>query len=315
MKSLKKEFEKKLPAPLYFLWSKESFFLEEALAEAVETLIDPLQKDFNYDAFYPSANSQEILDSAYTLPFSAQRRIVVLKDFHQFKSAQVKTLGPYFKEPCETTCMLILSLKEPKSSLVSARPVYNLNIRESDIPAWIKQRSVNKGIRMSEEAVDLLFESTGTDIGLLAAEIEKFALSGLKKIEGKDISALTGAMRDYTSFDLIDAIIKGQETKTFKILKSLFEGKSYDATAVLAPLNWHYRQFYSLWENRGKRPPKMRSSTYRALSKHAASFTQEDFHTIFKNLHEADLGIKTSGRSELVLEILLIKLLQAGTMN
>lgn len=315
MTSLKKEIEKSLPGPLYFLWSKEIFFLEDALSKAVDAVISPDQKDFNYNVFYPSAVPQEIMDTAYTFPFSAPRRLVILKDFHQFSAAQTKALGPYFKKPCESTCMLVFSQKEPKSNLTAGRPVYHLSIREGDIPKWIKKRASDKGLKMSEDAVELLLESVGPETGLLAAEIEKLALSGLKKIEDKDISDSTGITRDYTSFNLIDSIISGQKTKTFRILKSLSEKKSYDATAVLAPLNWHYRQFYNLWEQKGKKPRKMRISTYKALIKHVPFFTQEDFNSIFQSLHEADLGIKTSGRPGLVLEVLLIKLLQAGTKN
>ncbi len=109
-----KELKKGLPNSLYFLWSKESFFLDEALVKATEVVITPYQKDFNYDVFYPSTSPQKILDVVSTLPFSAPRRLVILKDFHRFSTPHLKALTPYFKKPCETTCMLILSQKEPK---------------------------------------------------------------------------------------------------------------------------------------------------------------------------------------------------------
>ncbi len=310
-----KELKKGLPSSLYFLWSKESFFLEEALTKVAEVVVAPQQRDFNYDIFYPSANPHEILDIASTFPFLAPRRLVILKDFHEFSTHHIKALTSYFKKSCETTCMLILSQKEPKLGPDVARHVYPLRIRESDIPEWIKQRTANKGIKFSESAVDYLIESVGTDIWLLAMEIEKLALTGLGTIEGKDIIGSTGMMRGYTSFDLIDALIADQKTRAFRILKTLIEGRSSDLSAILGALNWHYTQFYILWVNKGKRPLKMKDATYRMLLKYLPSFTLESFCSIFQSLHEADLGIKTSGRPKLALEILLIKLLQIGTKN
>ncbi|GBE06688.1 MAG TPA: DNA polymerase III subunit delta [Nitrospirae bacterium] len=312
---LDREIEKGLPHFLYFLWSRESYFLEEALSKVVVKVVDPGQKDFNYDVFYPSSDIPGVLGAAYTAPFLAGRRLVVLKDFHQFSAAHIKAFAPYLKEPCETTCMVILSQKEPKSKIEASWKIYPLRIRESDIPVWLKRKAAQKGIKMRESAVDCLMEFVGPDIGLLAAEIEKLSLSGLKAVKAEDIIATTGMMREYTSFNLIDALIAGQRTRAFRILRSLIEGKSFDAASVLGPLNWHYRQFYSLWENRGKRPPKMRTSTYGALVKYLPAFRLENFSAIFQYLHEADLGIKSSGTPALVLEILLIKLLQTGTRN
>jgi hypothetical protein len=59
----------------------------------------------------------------------------------------------------------------------------------------------------------------------------------------------------------------------------------------------------------------MREKTYRALIKYVPSFSEEDFFRIFQSLHEADLGVKSSGRPELVLDVLLIKLLQKEVSN
>ncbi len=310
-----RELDRKLPKPLYYLASRENYFLDEALSRSLETALSPQEKDFNLDVFYPSSSAREIMDASSTLPFMAPRRVVVLKDFHQFSAAQIKALTSYFEQPCETTCMIILSQKEPKAGLKAKWSVFTFKIRESDIPVWLRKKAQTEGVQFAAGAADHLIELIGPDIGLLASEIEKLKHSGLKKISVDDIAGSTGISREYTSFNLIDALTAGKKTEAFRILKRLFEGKSFDATAVLGPLNWHYRQFYSLWENKGKRPLKMRSSTYRTLLRYVPSFTKEDFYNIFRVLHEADLGIKSSGRPELVLDILLIKLLQIGQGN
>ncbi len=314
-KALDREIEKRLPAPLYFIWSEEAYFLDNALARFIETVIASGPKDFNYDAFDSSANPQEILNAASTLPVMAQRRLVVLKDFHQFPAAAVKALRPYMDTPSESTCMAILSQKAPKAALKFKWKVFPLNIKERDVPAWLKHIADRRGIRLTSDAIDCLIESVGYETGVLMMEIEKLSLSGLKTITGEEIMTSTCSMRKFSSFDLVDSLIAGRKTRAFRILKVMLTGSAMEAPLILGTLNWHYRQFYSLWQNKGKRPIKMREKTYRALLKYLPSFDEDHFFHIFQSLHEADSGVKTSGRPELVLEVLLIKLLQKGAWS
>lgn len=314
-KTLQREFQKGLPDPLYYIWSEEGCFLEDALVKFIEIVIAANSMDFNYDVFGSASNMQEILDTASTLPFMAPRRLVVVKDFNQISASGVKALGPYFKDPSESTCMLILSQKAPKKAMKFDWKVFPLNIRESEMPAWLKHVASKKGVRLTGDAVDYLIEYVGYEVGLLMMEIEKLVLLGKSTVTGKDIISSASMMRKYSTFDLLDALIAGQKTRAFRILKVMFGGSPYEAPVILGTLNWHYKQFYLLWRNNGRRPAKMRERTYRALMKYLPSFKEGDFFAIFRNLHEADVGIKSSGRPELVMEILLIKLLQTGAMN
>jgi len=309
-----RELKKGLPEPVYLLWSKENFFLEEALNNVIKVFFASQQKDFNYDIFYPDVNPYDIFDAALTLPFLSSRRLIILKDFHQFSKEHMEVLNRYFKEPSNTTCMVILSSKEPKLKNLKLR-IYPLNIRESDIPEWIEQIAVQKGIKLSEDAVRYLVEFVGTDTGLLASEIGKLALLGSKSIGKKDIIDSIGMTKEYTPFNLIDALIAGEKTKAFRVLKALTEGKISDMVYVPGTLNWHYKEFYTLWRNKGKRPFKMKETTYRTLLKYLPYFKEEYFYQIFQYLHEADIEMKSSSHPQITLEVLLIKLLQAGARS
>jgi DNA polymerase III delta subunit len=312
---LNSEIKKGLPEPIYYIWGKDNFFLEETLSRLADAFWGSSRNDFNYDVFYASSNPQDILNAVYTVPFLTPRRLVILKNFHEFPKAHVKAVAEYIKKPSDSTCLVILSRSEPEKKFDISQHVYPLVIRESDIPLWLKQTAARKGFEISETAIECLIESVGSDIGMLASEINKFEFAGLKKIDDKEVLASTGVTRGYLPFDLVDALIAGQKARAFRILKSLVEHRISDAPAVLGSLNWHYRQFYSLWENKGKRPLKMRTSTYKALVKHLPSFTQKDFSDIFQTLHEADIGMKTTGRPEPILEISLIKLLRIGAKS
>ncbi len=303
---------KGLPGSLYYLWSTESCFLDDALLKFVETVLSSGPTDFNYDVFDSDSDVQMVLDAALTLPVMTQRRLVVLKDFHQLTASAVKALNPCFSDPPETTCMLILSHKAPKASQKFKWKVFPLNIKEWDVPAWLRNTAAGKGVKLTNEAVDYLIEFVGYDIGLLLMEVEKLATGGARTVNGKEILSSASMMRKYTSFDLVDTLITGQKTRAFRILKTMLSGNAFDAPVILGTLNWHFKQFYTLWQKRGERPARMREKTYRALVKHLPSCNEDTFFHIFRSLHEADLGIKTTGRPEIVMELLLIRLLQKG---
>ncbi len=314
-KTLQKDLQSGLPHPLYFLWSEESYFLEEVRAKFVEVIFASQAEDFNYDVFDSTTGLQEIIDTACTLPFMAPKRFIVLKDFHLIPASGVKVLMNYLTDPSESTVMLILSQKAPKKTLKVDWRVYPLNIREYQVPGWLKQFASKKGLTLTGDAVDCLIEYVGYDVSLLLMEVEKLSLSGQGTITAKDVVASTSMMRKYSTFDLLDSVIAGQKERAFRILKTIFSNGPHEAPVILGTLNWHYKQFYLLWRNRGRRPVKMREKTYRTLTKYLPAFKEKDFFIIFRSLHEADLGIKTSGRPEPVLEILLIKLLQKGAMS
>lgn len=314
-KSLSKEFANGLPGTLYYLWSEESCFLEEALSKVIEIIVDPGTRDFNYDLFDSSSEPQGIIDASSTLPFMTQRRLVVIKDFHLFKAPGIKKLIIYLNDLPESTCMVVLSQKAPRASLKINWKTFALNIKEYDVPVWLKQKAAEKGIKLTDDAVDNLIDFVGYEIGLLLMEIEKLSLAGNKTVTGKDIVSTTSMMRNYTPFDLLDSLISDRKSRAFSILKTILEKNAMEATIILGTLNWHFKQFHALWLNRGKKPMKMRTKTYNILRKHLSSFNENDFFRIFKSLHEADLGIKTSGRPGLVLEVLLIKLLQRGALS
>ena len=314
-KVLLKEVERGLPGALYYIWSEEGSFLDDALSRFIETVIESNPVDFNYDVFDSSSEVQEILDAAATLPFMAQRRLVVLKDFNNFSAPAKKNLTPYLNNPSDTTCMLILSRKAPRATWNFNWKTYSLNIKDKDIPLWMKRIASEKGIQLTDDAIYCLLEFVGYDPGLLMNEIEKMALLGKKTITDKDVMTGTSMMREFSSFDLLDSLITGQKTRTFRILNTMFARNAAEAPVIIGTLNWHFKQFYSLWLNKGKRPVKMREKTFRAMLKYLPDYNEEDFYQIFRKLHEADLTVKTSGRPELVVEVLIIKLLQKGSMN
>lgn len=310
LKALEQELKKGFPAPLYVIWGDSSEQVDEVLEKIQEVVLGNCPVDFNINVFHKFSPVSEILNQALTFPFLSPRRLIIIKDFHEFKAGQTKALLKYFDNPSDTTCMVLVSQKEPKAEIKKKAKDFSLVLKEKDIPAWVKGRAQGLGFKLNDNAVDYLFELIGPDTGTLCMELDKLSLLGKKIVDVKDIEALTGASREYTPFQLIDAIRQNKKEQAFKILHSLLDSKASTPYSILGTLVWHYSQLYALWEAKGKKPPKMNFYVYKTLSNYLPICSQDYFYNLFKVLHEADTKIKTSQMGDIALDALVIKLLQ-----
>lgn len=311
-KTIEKEFQQGLRDKIYYLYGDDPLLLEQAITRAIETVISGAPIDFNYDLFYPSSTIEEIRDAISTVPFMAKRRLVVIKDFHQFLESTINNLLPYLENPPDTTCIMILSQKAPKKEFKMRCKTYDLNLSEREMPSFVKELAAQKGVRLNDDAIKLLLEFIGYDTGLLSMEIDKLTHLGKKTITDKDIISSIVMTRQFTSFELINCLLEGKKEKALRILMAMFDqGNAVEvATLMLGALNWQFREFYNLWLQNGKRPERMNDKKYKTLVNHLPSYNEGRFYNIFKALHNADVMIKTGGRPELVMAVLLINLLE-----
>ena len=162
---------------------------------------------------------------ANTFSFFGNRRFIVLSgNLQKLSKKDLKRLDAYISNPAPGSVFVILHdgvlKKEMREMFRSLKPI-SLDIRESEIPYWIKQRAGMKGIEISDDAADYLIGLIGPDMGLLSAEIEKISLLGKKRIDVDDISDIIAGGRLYSIFDLVNALREKDAEKVFRIYKTL----------------------------------------------------------------------------------------------
>ncbi len=289
------EIEKGLPLPVYLLYASEPFFHREAI-EAIKKLIPEEERDFNLHIFDLSLSKEEnqsfemILNVVNTVSFFGSRRLTVLVgNLQKLSKKDLEKLDAYLSAPAPGSTFVILHegvlKKEMRERFRSVKPI-SLDIRETEIPYWIKQRAGMKGLDMSDEAADYLIGLLGPDMGLLSGEIEKLSLLGKKRLVVDDISDIVAGGRLYSIFDLVDALREKDAKKVFSIYKTLRE--TADDYSLIGALNWHYG---------------------RNLLSSGGPIKNEHFFRIFELLNKVDIDIKSSGRT-FPMEYLLVKLLR-----
>jgi len=289
------EIEKDLPSPVFLLYASNSFLLREAL-RAIKGMVPEKERDFNLNVsdFLLEADGKtsfmDVLDVANTFPFLGKRRFVVfLGNLQRLSKEDLKRLEAYTVDPAPSSVFVIIHEGELKKELrerFKALKIFSLNIREAEIPSWIKHRASWKGIEISNEVADYMVGLIGPDLGLLSAEIEKIALLGKHKVCVDDIHEIIEGEGFSTPFDLVEALERKDTEKVFRIYRALKE-KTEDYN-LIGVLNWLYG---------------------RKLSTKGSQKKKEYFYRVFELLNRADRDIKTSGR-DFPMEYLLLRLLR-----
>jgi len=287
--------EKGLPSPVYMFYASDLFLLREAMDE-IKRLVPETERDFNFHILdltvqgEDSITLEQILNVANTVSFFSGRRFTILSgNIQKLLKKDLERLHLYIANPAEGSVFVILHSgllsKDAREKFKALKPV-SLDMRESEIPFWIKKRARIKGIEISDNAIDFLIGLHGPDLGLLASEIEKISLIGKEKVDTDDISEIVTGGRLYSIFDLTNALRERDPGRVFRIYKTLRE--TSDDYSLIGALNWQYGRHIHSGGNQAENEYLLR---------------------VFELLNSVDKDIKSSGRI-FPMEYLLIKLLR-----
>lgn len=293
IKTFLQEIDKGLTSPAYLLYADNEYMIEEALSSVKKT-IPETEMPFNFNVFdMDSADSiptvGEITDTLNTVSFFGSRRYVVVRNLQKISAKELKKFQSYIANPSPNSVLLMSYTgalkKEMKESTKGLKSIC-LDIRENDLPVWIKEKIRQKGITIKDDAVEYLIGVVGDDIGLLSSEIEKLASFGNETITIGIIKEIVEGSRDYSVFDLTNALREKNIEKVFRIYRTLSE--TTEPYNLLGAINWQYSRM------------SMQANDTRQ---------RKDFSRAFELLNDADIQIKTSGGAY-PMEHLLIRLLQ-----
>ena len=295
IKTFLQEIDKGLTSPAYLLYADNEYPIEEALS-AVKRTIPEAEMAFNFNVFdMDSADSiptaGEITDTLNTVSFFSSRRYVVVRNLQKISAKEFKKFQSYIANPSPNSVFLMSytgTLKKEMKESTKGLKTICLDIRENDLPVWIKGKIRQKGITIKDDAVGYLIGVVGNDIGLLSSEVEKLASFGNETITISGIKEIVEGSRDYSVFDLTNALREKNIEKVFRIYRTLSE--TTEPYNLLGAINWHYSKM------------SMQATP-------SCSGQRKVFSRAFELLNNADIQIKTSGGAY-PMEHLLIRLLQ-----
>ena len=170
----------------------------------------------------------QLIDFAETMPFFAERRVIVMEGTGVLKSGG-EELANYFAQPCETTTwILVESDCDKRSKLFKAADKAGLCVEfgvqdEATLKKWILGMLKKEGKQITGQTLECFLEKTGTDMNIIRLELEKLLCYTLDKpvIEREDVEAVCITRITSHIFDMVDAIGVRDQTKALALYNEL----------------------------------------------------------------------------------------------
>jgi DNA polymerase III subunit delta len=306
-------------APIYFLSGVEPFFIDRIAQLIEQNALEEGQKDFNLIVGYGrDSKIQDILVNARKFPVMAERQVVIVREAQDMmdwlSKDRVNDLLVYIKHNSPSTILVFcykyktLSAKSPLRKPIEKFGVLleTKKIWDNQVPKYIKGMLREEGLKLSEKAVDVLFELVGNDIERLHNEIQKLKLveDHEEEIDEIMVGKYIGLSNPFSIIDLHKAIAHRRADKALEMAFEMYSSEKSEILPLIASL---YRFFTKILEahQSGKRDPNgiqaaLKINFYQAQDMAAAvnNYPLPKVLEFFDFLLEADKSVKGVSESQ-----------------
>jgi DNA polymerase-3 subunit delta len=237
--------------PIYVVYGDDVYLRREAVNAAIRAVL-PEPDEVGASRFEgASARLADVVDELFTLPFFSKRRVVLIDDADPFVTSHRKELETYFEAP-SSTGHLILVVKSWPSNTKLAKVLAKTGIAVDcstpsavDIIPWLSSRATELDSKLEPGAADLLLDLVGPELGVLAAELDKLAISTADagKIRRADVARLVEAGRIEDVWKVLDAATDGHGALAAKRLDDLIASGEHPVP-LLAAMTFSLRKIH-----------------------------------------------------------------------
>ncbi|PFU44265.1 DNA polymerase III subunit delta [Bacillus cereus] len=333
MSDIHKKIKKKQFAPLYLLYGTEAYFINETIKLITTEALEEEDREFNVVTYdLEEAYLEDVVEDARTLPFFGDRKVILIKS-PLFLTAQkekleqnIKILEEYIGEPSPFSILVFVApyekLDERKKItklLKKTADVVEANAMQvQDVQKWVVSRAEEAHVYIDSVAVSLLLELVGSNVTMLAKEMDKLTLYvGMGgEITSKLVAELVPKSVEQNVFALTEKVVKKDIAGAMQILDGLFTQQE-EPIKLLALLVSQFRLLNQVKElqQRGYGQNQIASHIgvhpYRVklAMNQTKFFSFEELKRVILELAEADYSMKTGKMDKkLVLEFFLMRL-------
>ncbi len=166
-------------------------------------------------------STNEIISLSDTMPFFADRRLILLEDTGWFKGGQgAEEMSSYVEQIPDTSCLLFVEAEvDKRSKLYKAVKKYGYaaEMGRQD-PAWLGRWAAGilakNGKKITGRTMELFLSKTGEDMEQIGCELEKLIsyTLGREVITDSDVEAICITQATGKIFEMVSAI-SGRQTK------------------------------------------------------------------------------------------------------
>lgn len=322
MKKLNEDIKLNTFEKVYLLYGEENFLKYSYKKRLKQAIIG--EDTMNFSSFEgKDIEFSNVKGIAETMPFFAERRLILIEDSGLFASAS-EQWADYMKDIPEGTYFIFVESNVDKRNKLYKR-VGNIGYAvemkrqsERDIKRWILGILKQKNLFITEEAIELFLLKNGDDMERIYSELEKLTsyCIGSDGIYPMDVEAICSETTVNRIFEMIEAVSAGNEKKALDLY--------YDLLALKEPsmriLFLIARQFNQLMQvkdavSAGKRKEelatamKLRPFIAGKLIVQARAFTKEQLRQYVELCVDSEEAVKTGKLTDkLAVELVLVKI-------
>ncbi len=213
---------------IYLLYGEEAYLIRQYRDKLKRALLGD-GSDMNVNRFEgKGVPVPQIIDMAETLPFFADRRVIILEYTELFKSGGEK-LSEYLKKPAESSSFILVEREVDKRSglyKTVKKLGYAAEFGRQDaktLQKWVCGILKKEKKQISPETLQLFLEGTGDDMENIRKELEKLLCYTLDSevITSKDVEEICVPQIQNHIFDMITAIANGSGEQALKLYYDL----------------------------------------------------------------------------------------------
>lgn len=227
MQTLNKDIKEHTFRPVYLLYGEETFLVNHYKNRLREAIIG--EDTMNVSAFEGKGlDVEELLRLADTMPFFAERRLILVEDSGFFKSAP-EALVSYLPSMPDTTCLIFVESQVDKRNRLYKKVKemgYAAELARQDtaqLSRWAAGILTKEGKKITGRTMELFLSMTGDDMEHIWMELEKLIsyTMGREVITDEDVKAICTVQVTNKIFDMVAAIVNGQRKKAMDLYEDL----------------------------------------------------------------------------------------------
>ncbi|MCX7798329.1 MAG: DNA polymerase III subunit delta [Melioribacter sp.] len=309
--------------PVYFICGEDSYNIDFAVEQIIKKAKPVIQSDFDIEIIDADKGQDfnQIIDIAYAYPFGGSKKLIIVKNFEKINDK--KLLVNYLNSPADFTILVLISKnkindfsKEPYATLIEKNFLYEAKKETGEeLINWLNFRAKEYKLNISKENLYNIIEIVGEDKSLLESQLKKISdyTLGKKEITIEEIKNILSTTKQYSVFDLIDSLGKGDKIKSIEIGINLLDGGEEIVVILnmIAKFILTVSQILELTkmnisDNEGARKLQVSWYYYTNCKKAKYFFSDERLLNASRALLEADTAVKTTTEDPKNILIMLI---------
>jgi DNA polymerase-3 subunit delta len=322
MKQLNADIKSGELKQIYLLYGEENY-LKKQYRDRLRAAIAGEEDSMNVSAFSEKGiDVREVISIADTMPFFAERRLIVIENSGFFKKASPE-LAEYMEQVPETTCFIFVEEEVDKRNklykTVSKHGYVSEMKRQDDrtLTRWVMGLVKREGKQISESAARHLIQTTGDDMENLQQELEKLFCYTMHEsvIRQEDIDTICTTQITNHIFDMVDAVAEKRQQDALQYYYDLLVLRE-PPMRILFLLIRQFRlvmEVKELLQRHASRPEisektGIRSFAVRRYEQQAQYFTMKELRNILEDGAKTEQAVKTGLMDDrLGVEVFIVK--------